>query len=258
MSDVFGGTYAAAYDALYGDKDYAAEVELLERLFETYGEGPVRTVLDLGCGTGSHAVPLAERGYRVVGVDRSEAMLAQARRKAEAGGAAPRTRFVAGDVTAVQLEEHGFDAALLMFAVLGYQRENADVRAALGTARAHLRHGGLLVFDVWYGPAVLTERPAQRVKSIPTADGEVVRLASGDLDARRHLTTVHYEVWRLQGERLVDRARESHAMRFFFPRELELYLELSGFELVRLGAFPEVEREPDASTWNVTVVARAV
>ena len=52
----------------------------------------------------------------------------------------------------------------MMFAVLGYQHTNADVLDALATARAHLDVGGLFAFDVWYGPAVLSERPSERVK----------------------------------------------------------------------------------------------
>ena len=78
-SGVFGRDYAAAYDDLYQDKDYVAECDLIERVFETYGQGPTRRVLDLGCGTGGHAVILAKRGYDVVGVDRSPEMLERAR-----------------------------------------------------------------------------------------------------------------------------------------------------------------------------------
>jgi len=71
MNTVFGSEYAGAYDAIYGDKDYAAECDLVERIFKTYGYGVVQSVMDLGCGTGGHALPLAERGYEVSGIDRS-------------------------------------------------------------------------------------------------------------------------------------------------------------------------------------------
>jgi hypothetical protein len=47
-------------------------------------------------------------------------------------------------------------------------------------------------------------------------------------------------------------------VRYFFPRELELFLEQSGFAPMRLGAFPEIEQEPSETTWNVLGVARAV
>ena len=251
MTTVFGPEYAAAYDALYQDKDYAAECDLVERIFETYGSGPVRRVLDLGCGTGGHAAPLAERGYDVVGVDRSEAMLEQARARGSSA------RFQVGDIQELDLGET-FDAVLMMFAVLGYQAGNADVLGALTTARRQLQPGGLFVCDAWYGPAVLRERPSDRVKVLPTSTGQVIRLASSELDVRHHACLVRYHVWRIEDGQLAAETQERHRMRYFFPLELELLLDRSGFELARLGRFPDVEADPDESSWNVAIVARAV
>ena len=257
MSDVFGSIYADAYDLFYRDKDYAAECDLIERLFQTYGDGSIRSVLDSGCGTGNHAIPLAQRGYKVVGVDRSESMLAHARRKAACFSGSSGVTFHQEDIRSVDLQQH-FDAALMMFAVLGYQLENGDVLSALRAARRHLCPGGLFIFDVWYGPAVLHQRPSQRVRVIPTPEGKILRVASGELDICHHLCTVHYHVWRLEGERLVAETEESHTIRYFFPRELDLFLECSGFAPMRLGPFPEFDQDPDETTWNVLGVTKAV
>ena len=57
---------------------------------------------------------------------------------------------------------HG-DATVMMFAVLGYFPGNSDVQAALDSARRHLRPGGLFFCDMWYGPAVLSQRPSERI-----------------------------------------------------------------------------------------------
>lgn len=258
MSDVFGAIYANAYDTLYQDKDYATECELIERIFQTFGDNSIHSILDLGCGTGSHAIPLAQEGFEVIGVDRSESMLAQARKKATGLGMNKNNiAFQKGDICSINLQRQA-DSALMMFAVLGYQLQNANVFSALKTARRHLRLGGLLIFDVWYGPAVLHQRPSQRVKVIPTPGGQILRVASGKLDIRWHVCTVDFHVWRLEGERLVAEKEESHSVRYFFPLELDLFLECSGFNLIRLGAFPEFDRDPNEETWNVLGVARAV
>jgi SAM-dependent methyltransferase len=249
MPEVFGPGYAGAYDALYEEKDYEGECDLLERIFGDYGDGPVGTILDLGCGTGNHALPLARRGYEVVGVDRSEAMLDRARTKA-----AGAVSFALGDIRDVRLGRE-FDAVLVLFAVLGYQLSNDDVLAALATARAHLRPGGLLVFDVWYGPAVLHERPAPRSRTIEQGDVRLLRDSSGSLDTSRHLCTVEMRIRQLEGERLVAQSEERHEMRYFFPLELQLFLATAGFSLLRLGAFPDIDRDPDETTWNVLGVA---
>jgi SAM-dependent methyltransferase len=256
MSEVFGSFYADSYDTLYQDKDYQAECDLIRRVFQEFSDHPVRQILDLGSGTGNHAIPLAQQGYQVVGVERSENMLAHARAKAARCPADHRAVFQQGDIRNIELGRQ-FDAALILFAVLGYQQENADVMAALRTARRHLRPGGLLVFDVWYGPAVLRERPSQRIKVSPTPDGKILRVASGRLDSYRHLCTTDYLLWRWREGKPVEEATESHTMRYFFPQELILFLQCERFVLDRLGAFPDFQRDPDETTWNVMGAAHA-
>jgi SAM-dependent methyltransferase len=255
MSDTFGPQYAATYDAIYHSKDYAAECDTIERLFEQHAAGAVARVLDLGCGTGGHALVLAARGHEVVGVDRSEEMLAAARAKASSIARPPR--FEQGDIRALDLQEPPFDATLMMFAVLSYQLENADVLAALRAARSHLRPGGVLVFDVWYGPAVLTQRPSERETRVKVPGGELVRRSSGELDTSRDRCAVRVETTELVGGRVVRTFGEEHVVRYFFPHELELFVEVAGLTLLRIAAFPDVDREPDEQTWNAVVVAGA-
>jgi len=254
MSEPFGSVYADCYDAIYQEKDYEAECDLIERLFKTYGNGQIKTVLDLGCGTGNHALPLSLRGFEVIGVDRSASMLAQARKKA---GPAERDTFYQADIQSVDLGRQ-FDAVLLMFAVLGYQLDNAGVTAALRTARRHLRSGGLLLFDVWYGPSVLFLRPSERVKTIPTSTGKLLRTSLSELHTNRHTCTVRYHLGKFDTERLLSETEEEHTVRYFFPLEINSFLESTAFTPVRLGAFPDFERDPDEKSWNVLCVARAV
>jgi SAM-dependent methyltransferase len=253
MTTVFGEAYAAAYDALYHDKDYPAECDLIEAVFARHAERRVEHVLDLGCGTGGHAVLLAERGYEVVGVDRSAEMLRRARQR---GGPA---RFQVGDLTSLDLgPESTFDAVLIMFAVLGYLTENAELESGLRAARRHLDEGGLLFADVWYGPAVLAQRPSERVKVIDTdTSAQVIRAASGRLDPRRDVCSVDYHLWCLEDGKLTAEVRERHRMRYFFEPELQAFLSTGGFELLRIGGFPDLDEEPSERTWNVAFVARA-
>ena len=259
-ASVFGPAYAGAYDALYRDKDYDAECDVLERAFAERADGPVRRVLDVGCGTGGHALRLARRGYAVVGIDRSVAMLTHARASAEPGLDAS---FVEGDLRDVPAAlgpgTAPFDAAVVMFAVLGYLTETADIRAALAGLRSALRPGGVLVFDGWYGPAVLADPPGERLRVLDAGGGRtVLRAATGTLDPLRHRCTVDYRLWTLDGDRVVARAEERHEMRFFFPLELEALLGDAGFDRTALGAFPDLGRPPDAGAWTFIAAARAV
>jgi len=257
MTEVFGATYSHAYDALYGDKNYAQECDLIQRFLDKHcGDRRIDNLLDLGCGTGGHAFVLAERGLRVVGVDRSQDMLSRAHAKMSAAKLSDPPEWMCGDIRDIELDKT-FDATIMMFAVLGYQLRNEDVLATLTTMRRHLRAGGLAVFDFWYGPGVLHELPSSRTKEAPTTDGRWRRMASADLDVRRHCCTVHYELEHLSEDRVKKHAAESHEMRFFFPMEIELFLHCCDFDLLELAAFPQADRAPDQTDWNAIVVARA-
>ena len=252
MSEPFGREYAAAYDAFYADKDYDAECDLLEGILGRSSR-PVRSVLDLGCGTGAHAVRLAQRGYEVVGVDVSDSMLEAARQRAERA-CSGTVSFVQGDIRGLRLARQ-FDAVICMFAVLGYQTTDEDVDRALDAVRMHLAPDGPFVFDVWYGPAVEAIGPSTRAKVVGTADGELERRASAVLEPEAHVCTVSY--------RLIDRRTglpdrvtdEVHRMRYFFADELERFLADAGLSLRALTPFPDTAAPLSDAAWNVLATA---
>jgi len=253
---VFGPQYANQYDLLYGDKDYQAECDLLEKVFQRYAKDSIKTILDLGCGTGSHAIPLTNRGYKVVGVDRSADMLSHAREKTKSAFPTQTSNvptFIEGDVCNIDVGQQ-FDAVLMMFAVLGYQLTNESVLAAIGTVRKHLKQGGLFICDMWYGPTVLSMRPGERVKVVPTADGKLIRTASGRLDIYNHLCEVRYHLWHLSGNQVVSETEESHLTRYFFPQEISLFFKYAGLAIMDIRAFNDLQRVPDESTWNALVI----
>jgi 2-polyprenyl-3-methyl-5-hydroxy-6-metoxy-1,4-benzoquinol methylase len=134
-------------DDLFGDgKTYSPagtdqEVGFIEA---TLGLPAGAAILDLYCGYGRHAIELAKRGYRVTGVDATEAFLAIARQKAAEERA---------DLTFRQLDmrelgyDREFDAVINMFAAFGYFSD-AENEAVLGKVAAALRPGGLFLIDL--------------------------------------------------------------------------------------------------------------
>ena len=258
--DVFGAVYADQYDLLYANKDYEAECTFIEQVFRRFAARPIRSILDLGCGTGGHAIPLAQRRYRITGVDISADMLARAQRKARQTFNVQRSNvptFHQGDLRTVDLSGT-FDAVLMMFAVLSYQRTNDDLAAALATVRRHLAPGGLFVCDFWYGPAVLTQRPSERVRVIEKGSKRVIRLVRPTLDALHHTVRVDYHLLQLRDRTLLAETQEQHLMRFLFPQELAYFASVAGLKVEHLCPFMALEREPTEQDWNVAAVAKAV
>lgn len=251
MTQVFGAEYASIYDTFYREKDYSLECDHIETL--TGAAGAARRILDLGCGTGGHAALLARRGHVVTGVDRSADMIDRAQRKARLMATPNPVDFHVADIRTARIGQ-SFDAVIMMFAVLGYQITDSDIIATLQTARTHLKPGGRLLCDFWYGPAVLAQRPSARTRDIDTPEGRITRTASSRMDTGRRVCTVDIS-W--QGAGAGEARTEQHAMRYFFRDELESFLGGAGFELLRLGAWPETEMPADESTWNAYLLATA-
>jgi SAM-dependent methyltransferase len=221
--------YARYYDLLYKDKDYAGETEYVHRLLQRFGNKP-NSILELGCGTGKHAMLLAQKGYSVTGVDQSEEMLAKARERIEKSNVS--IQLQAGDVRTVRLNKQ-FDAVISLFHVMSYQVTNKDLLDAFTTARTHLKPGGIFVFDCWYGPTVLTDKPAVRVKRLEDDEIQVTRIAEPILHPNENVVDVNYTVFiREKKNGAVNEVKEKHRMRFLFRLEIEGLLLQSNIKLI--------------------------
>jgi SAM-dependent methyltransferase len=254
---IFETGYADTYDIVYRDKDYAREVEAIGRLLERYKTGAIKSALDLGCGTGRHAILLARSGLDVVGIDQSDAMLEHARKLAQASNAANSPTFVRGDVRDFDAGRT-FDAALMMFNVLGYMTGNDDLLAALRSVRRHVRDGGLFVFDIWYGPAVAAHPPTDRIKEFKSPAGDMIRLATGKLYPQESRYDVSIRLITIDNNAVTSDTAESHPVRYFFPLEIDLALRQTRFRMAAIQQFPNVDEKPDMQTWPAVVVAIAV
>lgn len=263
---VFKEKYAECYDILYKDKDYEKECDFIEAAFNKNG-CRVKSILDLGCGTGGHALILSRRGYRVVGIDRSREMIRIAREKSkeEAKGMKkkPSVEFFQGDITSVHLRRK-FDAVISMFAVMGYQTANASIAATCSVAASHLVSGGLFIFDCWHGTAVLTDRPGMRIKEIVNYGGKdsgngverrIIRFSEPVLDPLSQTVETRFRVLKIEGDRLVGETSESHLLRYLFPQEVRYYLEVAGFRTIEMCPFPRLNEPLTEHDWNLAVMA---
>ncbi|OHX37131.1 methyltransferase type 11 [Methylomonas sp. LWB] len=248
MSFVFD-SYARYYDLLYIDKDYAAEAEYVVSHIHRY-KPQAKTILELGCGTGAHAVHLARKGFNVVGVDISDSMLKRAEiRKAELPKEiSSRLTFLQADVRTVRLEEY-FDAVISLFHVINYQTTNTNLENTFTTAASHLKPGGVFLFDFWYGPAVLTLQPEVRVKRFDDETVKITRIAEPVMHINKNIVDVNYTIFienKLSGA--VEQLYETHKMRYLFLPEL-LTFHSSKFQELMSCSWMD-DKELDSQTWS--------
>lgn len=247
---------AAYYDHLMAHVDYEAwVVYVLERLGlprrapsrATEGAEPP-VILDLACGTGTIAVSLARRGYRVVGVDRSEEMLAVADEKARRAGV--KIQWTLQDMRRFRLP-YKVDAAVSLFDSFNYLVEDGDLEKALAQTAKALKPGAPLVFDLH------TESRLREYGESLFADSgeEVSYIWESEYDEKLRLCTMAVALFVRGTDGRYTRHDEVHMERAFTPHEVEAALGRSGFEL--LGVFGELSQEhPRSDEGRVFYVAR--
>ena len=248
--------YARYYDLLYQDKDYTGEARFVSDQLMAHG-GHCCDLLELGCGTGRHAMEFSKLGYNVTGVDMSPAMVQQANARAAKFSSMISSRpiFQTGDVRSVRVNAR-FSAVISLFHVMSYQITNKDIRAALHTAASHLVPNGLFLFDFWHAAAVLTDPPTVRVKRLEDVDCRVTRLAEPEVDHALNRVAVNYEILvESKKTNITSRFREQHQLRYFFVIELENMLEAAGFEVVDSGPWMR-NSKPAKTNWFVWLLAR--
>jgi SAM-dependent methyltransferase len=248
--------FARYYDLIYhGLVDYEGDVNFLERVFRRFRTTP-KTILDLGCGTGNHALPMARRGYRVTGIDQSREMLALARKKA--ASLRTRPRFVHADMRSFHLGRT-FDAAVCMFGAFGYVLPERDAVRSLRSVHAHLEPGGLYVFEFWQGSAA-RPAPFESWLDVRRKNLEIVRLEVARYDPRTGRLPWEFQLIVLEGRRLIDRFEEVHTIQTYSLPGMRDLLRRGGFDLI--GAFAGTNKKKTfapvtPTTFRIMTVARA-
>jgi ubiquinone/menaquinone biosynthesis C-methylase UbiE len=150
MSRVRDGTegwdqYAPFYDWENARTQSRRDIEFWQRLALAQ-DGPV---LELGCGTGRVAVPLAKAGATLVGIDRSAPMLARARKRLTRAKLTGRARLVRGDIRTLPFRSRrGFGLVMAPYGILQSLTRENDLRATLTSVARVLRRGGLFAMDL--------------------------------------------------------------------------------------------------------------
>lgn len=246
--------YANYYNAFYQDKDYMAESRQVDTLLKRYGSS-IGKIINYGCGTGRHDIELAKIGYQCTGIDVSSLMIDIAKDNSEKEK--KKIDFFVADIRNFQPKEQ-YDAVISLFHVMSYQNKNQDILSAFQSARRALNPGGLFLFDIWYGPGVLSDKPSLRVKEIEDENNKLIRIARPLLHDKENVVDVCYEVLVIDKETgSTKMIEEVHNMRYFFRPELEFLLKEAGFELLDNLDCQTLD-ETDYHSWTSYFIARAV
>lgn len=249
--------YADFYDSYYANKNYDKEIDYILNLASQHGLSNPQTILDIGCGTAGHLLPLCKKNIKTDGFDLSEKMIELAKQKIAKSGIENFVKVETGDATTYRNGKK-YGMVISMFAVMGYLTTNESFLAGLKTARTHLNKDGLFIFDVWFGPAVLHNLPETRIQEFELNREKIIRLVRSDINIIEHFVEVEYDIFSGNNKHYEQKVKESHKMRYFFVQELKYFLESTGFVLLSTFPFLKTNVQPTLNDWNISVVAKAI
>lgn len=247
--------YAYYYNLLYKDKDYRKEAlvvrSYMKEYFKRFSSLGAINIIDLGCGTGLHDKELCKLDPRfcVHGIDLSEKMVSIANQRKE-----DACSFEVADIR-IYKTVRKYDIAISLFHVMSYQSTNEDVKKVLSSVYDLLKEDGVFVFDAWYGPGVLSDKPSVRIKRVEDDKNWLIRNCEPVLYPNENLVDVNYDIYIVDKDTDIMRnIQETHRMRYFFKPEMEYLLNDAGFTL-QLVADCRNNETPTFDSWTVYFVA---
>ena len=218
--DFFDGDYLRIFSPVLPAERTAAEVNaVVERL----GLAPGARLLDLCCGQGRHAVPLAQLGYQVTGLDLSRPLLDQAAALAAAHG--QHVGLVQADMRRLPFAGASFDAVLNLFNAFGYLEDDAQDELVLAEVARVLRPGGRFLQELANREALVR---GWHDSDVVRHDDGLVVLQERTLDLRTSRDLVRYTLLHPDGRRTTA----GHAIRLYTLTELAAMLGRAGLELL--------------------------
>ena len=219
------------------------------------------SVLELGCGTGRVAIPIAQAGIEIVGLDSSPAMLEVARRKAAKAPGARGLRLVEADMRDFSLDEV-FGLVIIPFRGFLSLLSVEDQVRTLANVRTHLASGGKLAFNVFVPDLNMLVQEgdvAYHLRDVtdPDTGRQLVVWHQSAYDNHNQIISARVIVDDLEADGVVGRRfYRDFQLRYSHRWEIRHLLEVCGFEIVDL--FGDFERSPfDETSTEMVWVARA-
>lgn len=223
------------YDWLYGDFD--EDIPLYLKLAEPYD-----TVLECGIGTGRIAIPLAEKGHSVYGIDNSPEMLEQLERNLSKYPPEVRDRIRIYEVDMRRFDlGRQFPLILVAFSTFNYLLTVEDQQAALEAMRKHVTPDGALVLEIlsfshypaWFKDQPVRRKMKEKVHPVTGEIGEAWRIGSFDCTTQIVSENRYFRFYHAEDKSTTEELI-TWENRLFFIGEMRLLLEGASFEIAKV------------------------
>jgi ubiquinone/menaquinone biosynthesis C-methylase UbiE len=246
--------------AAYYDWENAQTVGRRDILFWQRMAAPVDgPILELGCGTGRVAIPVARKGSTVIGIDRSASMLARGHLKVRRSRLAARVKLIRGDIRHLPFPDKSFELVMAPYGILQSLLDEKLLSATLKDVRRVITREGI------FGLELVADLPAweeySKRPSLQSASGPngkpIALIESVKQDRRKHIT--HFEQEFVEGRgKSSTRKKFSLAFRTLSVPQMVQRLEKAGFETAALlGDYQGGPWDLRADVWIILARAKA-
>ena len=235
-NDAYNRDFADYYDKITKHKDYRSEIDALVRLLQRTVKHPRPRILDVGCGTGNHAVLLAEQGYDVSAIDLSPDMIRIASLKNA------NVKFKTENIQ--ELPDSGFQFAYSLFNVINCLDTLQQLERFFAAIADRLTPDGVLLVESWNPIAVIAEPPQVVERIFEYEHEKIVRKVVPTSDFLHQRLDLTYQIEVLDPRKQNEKIKSFsvvHKLVLFTPLEIEFCLGRAGFKRVAmLTALPEL------------------
>lgn len=236
--------YSRFYDLLYQDKSYEAEVKYVIDIVKKFNLS-FNSILNLGSGTGRHDEEFLRLGFSIKGLELSGKMVDVAKSKG--------LDSIVGNITKFDLRQK-FDSIISLFHVISYLNTDDEILDMFTCVGKHLNDDGVFLFDVWFTPAVYSQKPDIRSKICENDLLSIKRLATPSIDYSRNIVEVKYDCLVIDKQKSEELSFvEYHMMRHFSVSELKYLAKDRGFVLLHFEEFLTGKPLSD-QTWGACFV----
>ena len=225
-NDTYDQVYAKYYDILCAHKNYYAEAKSLNTLIESHSVGQTTPIIDIGCGTGCHAINLScLRVNPITGFDISDAMISEAQSKESS------IDFVNGDIEKISSQKFSF--AFSLFNVVNCLNTANELFKFLTQINRILKNKSYFFFECWHQEAVLKSPPIAIERKFQD-DGKVfTRLAEPDIsEITKNKLRLNYQIEIINNGGNRETFSTTHRLRLFSRNEISECLKAAGFHLI--------------------------
>ena len=206
MNEIFS-KYADYYDALYKDKNYNDESRYIERLINKFA-GKKLNILELGCGSGSHAFRLQAKGHNIVAIDRSKKMINLAKKKDKNN----KIEFLTRDLTKF-VSKKKFDVIILLFHVINFLKSKNDLKMFSKNSFKNLKKNGIIIFDFINYDGVVLDKPQKKIKIVNQKNLKIIRETTPQLIKNKNILNINFKMTIKKKNNVLDRFRETHQLK---------------------------------------------